>query len=131
MCVIMLISVLSFECLMLINFFFFFQAEDGIRDRTVTGVQTCALPILELGIAPASPDHLARLSTEEDPDPPLEELQPDLPAEPLVLRLLGRDVGLAALEVREPRSDPRRLLGVAGIGMDGVSALGQLEGAVH
>src|SRR5438094_5986687 len=26
-------------------FLFFFQAEDGIRDRTVTGVQTCALPI--------------------------------------------------------------------------------------
>src|SRR5699024_11707992 len=25
---------------------FFFQAEDGIRDRNVTGVQTCALPIL-------------------------------------------------------------------------------------
>ena len=24
--------------------FFFFQAEDGIRDRDVTGVQTCALP---------------------------------------------------------------------------------------
>src|SRR5439155_9592821 len=33
-------------------FFFFFQAEDGIRDGHVTGVQTCALPILvalELG----------------------------------------------------------------------------------
>ena len=27
-------------------FFFFFQAEDGIRDWSVTGVQTCALPIL-------------------------------------------------------------------------------------
>src|SRR6266403_3585129 len=27
-------------------FFFFFQAEDGIRDLYVTGVQTCALPIL-------------------------------------------------------------------------------------
>src|SRR2546429_4269375 len=27
--------------------FFFFQAEDGIRDVAVTGVQTCALPILE------------------------------------------------------------------------------------
>ena len=26
--------------------FFFFQAEDGIRDDLVTGVQTCALPIL-------------------------------------------------------------------------------------
>src|SRR2546427_5190204 len=29
-------------------FFFFFQAEDGIRDLTVTGVQTCALPIYTL-----------------------------------------------------------------------------------
>src|SRR5712691_5136289 len=27
--------------------FFFFQADDGIRDLTVTGVQTCALPIAE------------------------------------------------------------------------------------
>src|SRR5699024_11401485 len=32
---------------------FFFQAEDGIRDRNVTGVQTCALPILIAGIAGA------------------------------------------------------------------------------
>src|SRR2546427_6527559 len=30
---------------LLFLFFFFFQAEDGIRDLTVTGVQTCALPI--------------------------------------------------------------------------------------
>src|SRR5438876_3355489 len=30
---------------MLLSFFFFFQAEDGIRDGRVTGVQTCALPI--------------------------------------------------------------------------------------
>src|SRR5437879_13481792 len=29
-------------------FFFFFQAEDGIRDTSVTGVQTCALPIFLL-----------------------------------------------------------------------------------
>src|SRR6266542_6051037 len=29
--------------------FFFFQAEDGIRDATVTGVQTCALPISRWG----------------------------------------------------------------------------------
>src|SRR6266404_8203482 len=33
-------------------FFFFFQAEDGIRDKLVTGVQTCALPIL---LRPALP----------------------------------------------------------------------------
>src|SRR5207248_6825584 len=36
--------------------FFFFQAEDGIRDRTVTGVQTCALPIF----SPLGPTELAR-----------------------------------------------------------------------
>src|SRR5699024_1736452 len=30
-------------------FFFFFQAEDGIRDRNVTGVHTCALPIYAEG----------------------------------------------------------------------------------
>src|SRR5215813_2980969 len=30
-------------------FGFFFQAEDGIRDADVTGVQTCALPISEIG----------------------------------------------------------------------------------
>src|SRR5689334_16851636 len=36
-----ILSVVSFL------FFFFFQAEDGIRDGTVTGVQTCALPIFE------------------------------------------------------------------------------------
>src|SRR5438067_9232244 len=35
--------------------FFFFQAEDGIRDRNVTGVQTCALPI-SLGSMPANAD---------------------------------------------------------------------------
>src|SRR5207248_4916172 len=34
---------------------FFFQAEDGIRDRTVTGVQTCALPIYFAG----TPEHVS------------------------------------------------------------------------
>src|SRR3712207_7799377 len=34
-------------CRMVLFVFFFFQAEDGIRDIGVTGVQTCALPILQ------------------------------------------------------------------------------------
>src|SRR2546422_6877777 len=34
--------------------FFFFQAEDGIRDVAVTGVQTCALPILVGVLAPGA-----------------------------------------------------------------------------
>src|SRR5688500_5024567 len=33
--------------------FFFFQAEDGIRDYKVTGVQTCALPILLIQLPPS------------------------------------------------------------------------------
>src|SRR5256884_110503 len=41
--IIMIISY-SVNCISII-FFFFFQAEDGIRDVAVTGVQTCALPI--------------------------------------------------------------------------------------
>src|SRR5438309_3080889 len=34
---------------------FFFQAEDGIRGGTVTGVQTCALPISTRGVRPSGP----------------------------------------------------------------------------
>src|SRR3989475_6793082 len=41
------------DCLGGCCIFFFFQAEDGIRDLTVTGVQTCALPIW--GDSPALP----------------------------------------------------------------------------
>src|SRR5687767_15565410 len=44
---------------------FFFQAEDGIRDKLVTGVQTCALPILVPGvtaIAIAGSKHSERLN---------------------------------------------------------------------
>src|SRR2546426_2303504 len=47
--------------------FFFFQAEDGIRDYKVTGVQTCALPISlrcrteRLRASRAHTDHTARL----------------------------------------------------------------------
>src|SRR2546421_8888432 len=40
--------------LFLVLFFFFFQAEDGIRDLIVTGVQTCALPICVEPLAPES-----------------------------------------------------------------------------
>src|SRR5689334_21805108 len=42
------ICIVMLEIIMVIFFFFFFQAEDGIRDGTVTGVQTCALPILAI-----------------------------------------------------------------------------------
>src|SRR5437763_6942340 len=40
-----MISFIYVSFLLFFFFFFFFQAEDGIRDTSVTGVQTCALPI--------------------------------------------------------------------------------------
>src|SRR5256886_15929656 len=39
------------------SFFFFFQAEDGIRDLTVTGVQTCALPISRARVLQLAESH--------------------------------------------------------------------------
>src|SRR5215211_8353524 len=42
----LLVGLFFLEAEAVLFFFFFFQAEDGIRDHCVTGVQTCALPIL-------------------------------------------------------------------------------------
>src|SRR5699024_12076159 len=50
---------------------FFFQAEDGIRDRNVTGVQTCALPILSM-------DYL--FSRTDNPQGKLYEYRPKIAA---------------------------------------------------
>src|SRR5688572_32535296 len=55
--------------------FFFFQAEDGIRDLTVTGVQTCALPIsvgIDRRVVAATIQRRRRSSTgrEQDAKPP-------------------------------------------------------------
>src|SRR2546425_10103644 len=44
------------------SYFFFFQAEDGIRDKLVTGVQTCALPI-------SNADYAAYLESTGAPPP--------------------------------------------------------------
>src|SRR2546430_8799798 len=49
----------------IVSSFFFFQAEDGIRDLTVTGVQTCALPISVIRWVPfrrARPSFASRTS---------------------------------------------------------------------
>src|SRR6266513_4469073 len=47
-------------------FFFFFPAEDGIRDRNVTGVQTCALPI---SVAVTRPEGATSLAMESAGSP--------------------------------------------------------------
>src|SRR5215216_7528947 len=50
------------------GFFFFFQAEDGIRDDLVTGVQTCALPIwraVEMGDLRENSEYKAALERQQ------------------------------------------------------------------
>src|SRR2546427_4508864 len=65
--------------------FFFFQAEDGIRDLTVTGVQTCALPISFLKAIRAESDAIVNITTGGSPHMtvpermrPVTEFQPEL-----------------------------------------------------
>src|SRR2546425_11397539 len=60
-------------------FFFFFQAEDGIRDKLVTGVQTCALPICSALVRAVAVRGVSRAlvdSARLDPQAVVERLRP-------------------------------------------------------
>src|SRR6266568_8434944 len=89
-------------------FFFFFQAEDGIRDGTVTGVQTCALPIL--GLRPTTPQKAAgtridaRVSVASEPSPmPVDTAMAEPPLEPPGIR--ARSWGLRLWGVVTPSAN--------------------------
>src|SRR3712207_8101584 len=66
------------RCTMICNFhisctikdFFFFQAEDGIRDIGVTGIQTCALPISMLANGRGKPGDLVVIVAGSPPSTP-------------------------------------------------------------
>src|SRR5262249_58795970 len=92
-----------------VRYVFFFQAEDGIRDWSVTGVQTCALPIChlqmplvlvyrELGQQGAEGSLRIADETQIDLGPPAELLTPHIDLDDR--RLLGKE-----LLVREVRTD--------------------------
>src|SRR2546430_11962446 len=55
-CTLQYSTCMSLYLRLLCVYFFYFQAEDGIRDLTVTGVQTCALPILYRAVMKAFMD---------------------------------------------------------------------------
>src|SRR2546429_7359795 len=76
--------------------FFFFQAEDGIRDVAVTGVQTCALPIYQAGdVFPQGPwrpqDGVQRGSVMDMPLYPGDPLTPGVGATRAAKRLALAD----------------------------------------
>src|SRR5437763_6327213 len=84
-------------------FFFFFQAEDGIRDTSVTGVQTCALPICSRG--GGGPGH-------DDEDPRCRHRRfvlPEANAPPPPRERPGDRGGRCRLERRRGRSEERRV----------------------
>src|SRR2546427_1822380 len=90
-------------CVCLIVFFFFFQAEDGIRDLTVTGVQTCALPILVLCkvvITLSSPDLLLAGSDRSARPSSCERLAP---------RYLAQELSIHCRIQSSRRSEERRV----------------------
>src|SRR6476661_4428231 len=70
-------------------FFFFFQAEDGIRDSSVTGVQTCALPICDVLAAGLRQRVAAVLRVGVDLDLPAEDCRVELPCS---LRVACREI---------------------------------------
>src|SRR2546429_3652878 len=84
--------------------FFFFQAEDGIRDVAVTGVQTCALPIYHLPLADDRQHRQPRLNHRQpgvnDRQPERDHRQPHRQPRPDHPRLNRPDLG---------RSEERRV----------------------
>src|SRR5437016_6978889 len=61
-----MVELLSMGQFLYVCDFFFFQAEDGIRDWSVTGVQTCALPILLVTLlADVATNYVLMRTTEE------------------------------------------------------------------
>src|SRR5256886_3471473 len=92
---------------------FFFQAEDGIRDLTVTGVQTCALPIWDRACLPGRPARRARARGRLSRRSNAHELHPPpLRLEPRAAARLRRRVRRVA-RVRAPALAVGVLLAVA------------------
>src|SRR5256885_7739414 len=84
--------------------FFFFQAEDGIRDYKVTGVQTCALPISGKGPEGYDEEQVPVFAVEEREDGVYVETPPVMP------RKLVKHKPSHLLEVHpKPRSEERRV----------------------
>src|SRR5690606_39710428 len=90
--------------------FFFFQAEDGLRDFHVTGVQTCALPIWRRSPTPSSPPPRSPPSTPPDSTTSRSSSSPVRPAHRNWWRAGRRDAACSTATARpRPRSEERRV----------------------
>src|SRR5437016_11029069 len=95
-----------------IVFFFFFQAEDGIRDWSVTGVQTCALPISTPRVSLAQWDELVRFADAARHDGLTHTVVCGMGGSslaPAVLASSFANASLSVLDSTDPRSEERRV----------------------
>src|SRR6266446_9923382 len=104
-------------------FFFFFQAEDGIRAYKVTGVQTCALPISALADAGVSPEAVDYVNAHGTGTP-----QNDAMEVGVLRAVLGRR--LARVPLSATKSQLGHCLGAAGAIEAAVTVLALDEGIV-
>src|SRR5207253_4486156 len=90
---------------------FFFQAEDGIRDGHVTGVQTCALPIFYFDVGVERPIDLALVQLDLPRDSAGQPQQTFREGEPVTLQATVQAVGkdLSNALVWHVRSEERRV----------------------
>src|SRR3712207_6849275 len=84
-------------------FFFFFQAEDGIRDIGVTGVQTCALPISAAALLMLALPGSAYLYAGDELGLPQAHVPDEAKQDPIFHRSGGARAG------RDGRSEERRV----------------------
>src|SRR6266540_3938096 len=105
-----------FCVLFFVDFVFFFQAEDGIRDRDVTGVQTCALPISWADDRPSTPRRQPRLTSKADHDRVCE-----------ARRRTGWGPRLIASELGMPHSTVSRCLRRRGLSRPPTAARGEVH----
>src|SRR5207249_8169984 len=88
---------------------FFFQAEDGIRDRNVTGVQTCALPILTGVALPSPPSHGVGTRVGSGHEMSGKLVGPNRPSSPFALDRSALSTFSGVIGTSSTRSEERRV----------------------
>src|SRR3989442_4205545 len=92
---------------MMVALFFFFQAEDGIRDADVTGVQTCALPISQCRPDVAGDELLAQVFDVSGGCTGGQGLAPRRTEVFLLADIADHGDDLAGVSLLQPRNDDR------------------------
>src|SRR5437763_11182669 len=104
-------------------FFFFFQAEDGIRDTSVTGVQTCALPILPVVSQAAEVTHAdGKVTVKRQTEFGYDVIEAPTPAVVAVSDAINEPRYPSLKGIMGAKSKPQERLSLSDLGVDGEQA---------